>query len=83
FPKGCEAVIHRASWRVPEIFRQIQRDGLVDEEEMYRVFNMGIGMILVIAPSSVKAVINQVRQSGERASIIGEVRKGKPRVCYV
>ncbi len=82
-PKGCEAVIHRASWRVPEIFCQIQKEGQVDEEEMYRVFNMGIGMILIIAPSSVKAVINKSRRFGERAMIIGEIRRGKPKVCYV
>lgn len=82
-PKGCEAVVHRTIWRVPEIFRQIQKEGQVDEEEMYRVFNMGIGMIFVIAPSRVKAVMNQARRFGERAAIIGEIRRGKPRVCYV
>jgi len=81
-PKGCEAVIHRTSWRVPEIFRRIQKEGQVDEEEMYRVFNMGIGMILIIAPSSIRAVMNQARRFGERAAIIGEIRRGKPRVCY-
>ena len=50
---------------------------------MYRVFNMGIGMIVVIAPSSAKAVMNQAGRFGERAAIVGEIRRGKPRVCYV
>jgi phosphoribosylformylglycinamidine cyclo-ligase len=83
FPKGCEATIDRTSWKTPEIFRKIQKDGQVDEEEMYRVFNMGIGMIVIAAPSSAKAVMNQARRFGERAAVIGTIRKGKPRVCYV
>jgi phosphoribosylformylglycinamidine cyclo-ligase len=83
FPKGCEAAIQRTSWRVPAIFHQIQKEGQIDEEEMYRVFNLGIGMIVIAAPSSVKAVMSQARRSGERAAVIGEIRRGKPRVCYV
>jgi phosphoribosylformylglycinamidine cyclo-ligase len=83
FPKGCEAAIQRTSWRVPAIFHQIQKEGQIDEEEMYRVFNMGVGMIVIAAPSSVKAVMSQARRSGERAAVIGEIRRGKPRVCYV
>ena len=82
-PKGCEAAVRQASWKVPEIFRQIQREGQVDDEEMYRVFNMGIGMIVVTAPSSVGAVMKQAGRLRERAVIMGEIRKGKPRVCYV
>jgi len=83
FPKDCEAAIHRGSWKVPAIFHQIQKEGQIDEEEMYRVFNMGIGMIVVAASSSAKAVMNQAKRSGERAAVIGEIRRGKPRVCYV
>jgi phosphoribosylformylglycinamidine cyclo-ligase len=83
FPKGCEAAIDPTRWMIPEIFRKIQKEGQVDEEEMYRVFNMGIGMIVVVPPSSLKAVMIQAKRLGERASIIGQIRRGKPRVCYV
>jgi phosphoribosylformylglycinamidine cyclo-ligase len=82
-PKGCEAVVHRTSWKVPDIFRRIQEEGHVDGEEMYRVFNMGIGMILIATPHSAKLIMNQARRFGERAAIIGEIRRGKPMVRYV
>jgi phosphoribosylformylglycinamidine cyclo-ligase len=83
FPKGCEAVIRRESWRVPEIFHMIQKEGQVDEEEMYRVFNMGIGMIVIAAPSLAKTVMSQAKRFRERAVVIGRIQRGKPRVCYV
>jgi phosphoribosylformylglycinamidine cyclo-ligase/phosphoribosylamine--glycine ligase/phosphoribosylformylglycinamidine cyclo-ligase len=49
-PAGLRAVIHRGAWTIPPLFRLIQSHGHVDEVEMYRVFNMGIGMVAVISP---------------------------------
>ena len=55
-PDGLAARFDRASWRVPPIFTLIQQEGKVSDEEMLRVFNMGLGMVLVCAPSDVKVV---------------------------
>src|SRR5437868_387634 len=48
-PRDCDAVIQTKSWRVPRIFQVLQRNGRIDIEEMYQVFNMGIGMVAVVA----------------------------------
>src|SRR5262249_37275271 len=50
-PKGCDAVIETASWKVPPIFQIMQERGKVDREEMYQVFNMGIGMVAIVSPN--------------------------------
>ncbi|MEO0123763.1 MAG: phosphoribosylformylglycinamidine cyclo-ligase [candidate division WOR-3 bacterium] len=53
-PEGTSAVVKKNSWKVPPIFRLIQEIGKVPEEEMYRVFNMGIGMVVIIHPNKLK-----------------------------
>jgi len=68
-PEGLAARFDRASWRVPPIFTLIQQEGKVSEEEMYRVFNMGLGLVLVCAPSDVK----QVRSPLPEARVVGQV----------
>ena len=82
-PKGCGAKIDKASWIVPPIFQMIQRLGNVDEEEMYRTFNMGIGMVLVVPPYNVSAVMRRLKRLRRPAFVIGEVTRGKPRVDFV
>lgn len=76
FPKGCDAVIRRASWTVPPIFSLIQRLGQVEADEMYRVFNMGIGLILVVPAEAAAATIATVGTFGDRAWVIGEIVAG-------
>jgi phosphoribosylformylglycinamidine cyclo-ligase len=71
-PKNFSCIINKSSWKVPEIFRLIQKYGKVSEDEMYSVFNMGIGMVLFTRPKNVHKIIKQVPQ----ANIIGEVKKG-------
>jgi len=71
-PEGCGAVIERKRWKVPNVFRLIERHGGVDPEEMYQVFNMGIGMALVVTERDADAVIRATR--GKR---IGRIEKGK------
>lgn len=78
-PRGCVAVIRRGTWPVLPIFEMLQESG-VAEEEMYRVFNMGIGMVLVVAPQSVARVQRLARQVKIPAYVIGEIRRGKPGV---
>jgi phosphoribosylformylglycinamidine cyclo-ligase len=73
FPKACAARIARSSWTVPSVFGLIQRRGHVAVDEMYRVFNMGIGLILVTPPRDVEHVIARLGALGDRAMPIGEV----------
>jgi phosphoribosylformylglycinamidine cyclo-ligase len=53
-PKNCDAVIDTRRWRVPEIFRFVGEEGNIDRKEMYQVFNMGIGMVAIVAERDAK-----------------------------
>jgi len=68
-PEGSAARLHKGSWPVPPVFRLIQERGNVAEDEMYRAFNMGLGMVVVCDPSDVEAVRAQVAE----AAVVGEV----------
>jgi len=74
-PEGCAAKI-QVTWPIPPIFRLIARKGGVPREEMYRVFNMGIGMVVVTRLEAAEAVVAFLRSFGERAMVIGEVVSG-------
>jgi phosphoribosylformylglycinamidine cyclo-ligase len=80
-PKNCRAVIRRGSWDVLPVFKLLQDGGGVSDEEMYRVFNMGIGMVLILDPESVSAVQRIAKRTGIKSYLIGEIRKGKPVVA--
>jgi phosphoribosylformylglycinamidine cyclo-ligase len=75
-PDGLGARIERSSWEAPAVFRALQRVGSVAEEEMDRVFNMGVGMIVVVAPASADAVVGGAAQRGVAAWVIGSVGRG-------
>ncbi len=75
-PEGCRAELDRGRWEVPPIFAEIARLGPVAEEEMARVFNLGLGMILVVAPEAVAGVIETVTAAGCPASEVGRVLDG-------
>jgi phosphoribosylformylglycinamidine cyclo-ligase len=79
-PRNCEAVIHRGSWPVLPIFRVLQEEGYVEEMEMYQVFNMGIGLVLVVDVSAVEFVLTSLKRRNEAAYVIGEIRKGSRKV---
>jgi phosphoribosylformylglycinamidine cyclo-ligase len=88
FPKGCGAVITRGSWPVPPIFAVLQKLGSIPDDEMFRVFNMGIGLVLVVPSSASAEVMTRATELGERAYRIGEIREdtksaAKERVSYV
>lgn len=72
-PSGCGAWIDRGAWKVPPIFEVIQQGGEVATDEMLRVFNMGIGMVLVVAESDVEDIEAALVSSGERPQVIGRV----------
>jgi phosphoribosylformylglycinamidine cyclo-ligase len=83
-PRGAAAVIERDAWTVPPLFTFLQQAGGVPEEDMLRTFNMGIGMILVVAPERLEEALALLDASGERdASVIGRIVGGSPGVRYV
>jgi phosphoribosylformylglycinamidine cyclo-ligase len=75
-PDGLDAVIHRSSWEVPRIFGEIQRLGDVNDEEMARVFNLGIGMVVAVPAGDRFHALDVLRDAGHRAVDIGEVVTG-------
>jgi phosphoribosylformylglycinamidine cyclo-ligase len=76
-PVGCKAVITKGGWEIPPIFRLIAEKGGVPEQEMWRTFNNGIGMALVVDPSEAAGIVQEARKLGEKASVIGEVVAGQ------
>ena len=76
-PPTCDAVVERGSWEVPEIFAEIQRLGEVSDEEMARVFNLGIGMVAVIPADDVFRAHDVLRSHGIESADIGEVVAGE------
>lgn len=79
-PEGCNAIVRRDSWEVPEIFGQIQAHGEVADVEMESVFNLGIGMVAVLAPSDVEAATVALKSSGLEPIAIGEIVAGSGQV---
>jgi phosphoribosylformylglycinamidine cyclo-ligase len=79
-PEGCAAVVDRKSWAVPRIFEEIRRIGPVDDTEMERVFNLGIGMVLVVAAAGVDEVLAAATATapvgGGEPVVIGVVESG-------
>jgi phosphoribosylformylglycinamidine cyclo-ligase len=75
-PNGLAARIRTTAWQVPALFRLIQDGGHVAEAEMYRTFNMGIGMVVVVAPEDLHEVEHSLERRGETAHLIGSVVAG-------
>jgi phosphoribosylformylglycinamidine cyclo-ligase len=75
-PDGLGAVVRRGSWEVPPLFRLIQKGGDVPDEEMVRTFNMGIGMVVVVAPGDLHDVEHSLERRGEASFVIGRVAAG-------
>ncbi|WP_409272898.1 phosphoribosylformylglycinamidine cyclo-ligase [Neobacillus sp. SCS-31] len=76
-PAGLGAEISVGTWEVPPVFSLLEQLGNLDREEMYHVFNMGIGMVIAIDEASAPALVRHLEASGERASIIGHVADGE------
>jgi phosphoribosylformylglycinamidine cyclo-ligase len=75
-PKKTRAVIRNAAWPRPEVFQWLQRTGGVAEEEMHRVFNCGIGMVVIVDPKDAKRAMSTLRAAGETVYEIGSIEKG-------
>lgn len=74
---GLGIKINKGSWEIPEIFPFLQKLGNVDEKDMYNVFNMGVGMILVVAEKDVERTMEILTANGEKPSVIGTVTDGE------
>jgi phosphoribosylformylglycinamidine cyclo-ligase len=81
-PDHCDAQIRRV-WEVPRIFGEIQRAGDVADAEMENVFNLGLGMIAIVAPGGLEAALDSVRSNGHETWRIGEIVDGHGRVALV
>ena len=75
-PPGLSVRVKRDSWYVPPIFKLIAAKGPVDSLEMMRVFNMGVGFVMIVAPAFANSIMNRLRRMGERCWVLGKVRKG-------
>jgi phosphoribosylformylglycinamidine cyclo-ligase len=76
-PPGLGARIHTDSWAPPPLFQLIQRGGNVPREEMYRTFNMGVGMVVVVSPADLHEVEHSLERRGEPSVLIGTVVEGE------
>jgi phosphoribosylformylglycinamidine cyclo-ligase len=82
-PDGADAVVDRGAWEEPRIFDEIRRLGDVDEGEMARVFNLGVGMVLVVGAAHATAVVDALGATRCPAVVVGRVTEGAGRVRLV
>ncbi|NLP34048.1 MAG: phosphoribosylformylglycinamidine cyclo-ligase [Clostridiales bacterium] len=75
-PEGLGAVVHKNSYELPPIFDMLSKDGNIEEQMMYNTFNMGLGMIIAVDPTEVDRAITSIHNAGEKAYVVGEVKKG-------
>ena len=74
---GVKAVVKKDSYKIPEIFRMLAKEGSIEEQMMYNTFNMGIGMVLAVDPADVDATLAALAKTGDQAWLIGEVTDGE------
>ena len=77
-PTNCDAVIDTSSWNIPAIFKFFSQNGNVDPEEMYQVFNMGIGMVVIVAERDIKRTISILH-----AKRIGRIERGSGKTRFL
>lgn len=81
-PRGTQAEIDYGSWPVHPIFTLLAEQGGIDQAAMFRTFNMGIGMVLVVRNEDAVAVIQELERLGEKAYLIGRITCGEQQVVY-
>ena len=72
-PNGAQAVVNEASWEWPELFKLLQREGGVEQFEMYRTFNCGVGMVLVVDAADADKTVERLNNLGEKAFTMGHI----------
>jgi phosphoribosylformylglycinamidine cyclo-ligase len=75
-PDGTRAVVEEKRWERPPVFDLIEREGQVPRDEMYRTFNMGLGLTIVVAPGDAQAVVAELREHCLPAWVVGQIEKG-------
>jgi phosphoribosylformylglycinamidine cyclo-ligase len=81
-PEGLEFKINKGSWEIPTVFKMIQKIGRVEDGEMYRTFNMGIGYVIIAPEKEADGILRATEQQGEKSWIIGRVSEGKGGVVF-
>ena len=76
-PKSCDVIIRKGTWDMPPIFELIRAKGGVPDDELYQVFNMGIGMVLIVAGDQAGKVMKAIQAQKHQAWLIGQVAKGR------
>ncbi len=79
-PEGCGVVLDSSTWHRPPIFDAVRELAELPVKQMYRTFNMGIGMVLIVSPYYVPSVLRQLRDEGEEPAVIGKVTEGAKQV---
>jgi phosphoribosylformylglycinamidine cyclo-ligase len=82
-PKKCDVLVRKGSWEMPPLFRIIEEKGGVPEAELYQVFNMGIGMTVIVAAEQADAALRFIRAQKQTAWLIGEVVPGHGRARMI
>lgn len=77
-PHGCKAMVDRKSWQIPPVFQFLQDAGNIEDAEMFRTFNCGIGMVLIVPEQEAEEILIRLSGLNEQAFIIGEVAKCDP-----
>ena len=82
-PEGCRLAIDRDAWPVPPLFQWLQSLGNIDRDEMYHVFNMGIGFTLIARPQFAESIRRQLSRAGSESWFVGAIQAGTRGVDYV
>ena len=82
-PDKVDVVVDRSAWEQPPVFAELQRIGEVSDEEMAKVFNLGLGMVVVVRDKDATKAIDLLRTGGHRATVVGEIEKGDGQVRLV
>lgn len=82
-PQGCSVTLNKKSWPIPAIFKLIKKTGSIKEKEMFHVFNMGIGLVLIVPSTNYSSVIKTLEIYGEEALVIGSVVPGNGQVKII
>jgi phosphoribosylformylglycinamidine cyclo-ligase len=74
--RDVDAVLDPRRWEIPRVFHEIQSAGRIADEEMFRVFNMGLGMVVAVDETSVEGALDRLEATGHQATVVGDLRPG-------
>jgi phosphoribosylformylglycinamidine cyclo-ligase len=76
-PHGCRARLSRSAWSPPAVFETLREAGRVEDAEMFRTFNMGIGYVVIVSSAAAETAARTLRGAGEQVARIGEIVAGE------